>query len=170
MSDSAVQEPGISAAHESRNVSTSDAQSLENSEFLEPLRKATERDRSLVEAAMDTVIARYLVIPSDAIDLLREAGHYLGRPLLKVAIDVIAEGRLPEEAMIRARREQCAERRLSQADSPTTSLLNDRLTRPVDRVLGASWTLGGIHEAPQRVRFVRKSARHRPSSTGQSGG
>jgi hypothetical protein len=30
---------------------------------------------------------------------------------------------------------------------PRTRFLNDRLTRPVDRVLGAPWALGGVHGA-----------------------
>jgi hypothetical protein len=37
---------------------------------------------------------------------------------------------------------------LSSADAPRASFLNDRLTRTVDRVLEASWTLGGVQAAP----------------------
>ena len=146
MIESSVQEPASSAAHESQSLGAGDARSVRTSEFRGPLLVAAQGGSSLVGVAVDTIIAGYRVNPADALDLLLKASHY--RVLLSVAGDVIADGRLPDEAMIRARHQQCAERRLSQADSPPTSLLNDRPTRPVDRVLGASWTLGGIHEAP----------------------
>jgi len=107
-----------------------------------------QSDGSRVAVAIDAVIATYQVNAADAFDLLLEASHCLRRALLDVAIDVIANGHLPEEAMIRARRQLPSERRLGRHTPPSTSLLNDRLTRPVDRVLGASWLLGGVHEAP----------------------
>lgn len=137
MTENTVLEPGNFDEHESRNLATEartmwgdylDPQrvtfaglaicdsDLEISEFREPLLGAPQSDCSRVAVAIDTVIARYRVNSADALDLLCEASHYLRRALLGVAIDVIADGRLPEEAIIRARRQRTAERRLSQAD------------------------------------------------------
>ncbi len=84
-------------------------------EFREPLLAAVLGDSSRVAIAVGTVMAHYRVNSADAFDLLREASHDLRRALLGVAIDVVADGRLPEAAIMRARRKLRAEGRLSQA-------------------------------------------------------
>lgn len=73
------------------------------SEFREALLEAAPSDCSRVAIAVGTVIARYQVNSADAFDLLREASHDLRRALLGVAIDVVADGRLPEAAILQAR-------------------------------------------------------------------
>lgn len=73
-------------------------------EFGEALLRAAPNDCSRVAIAVGTVIARYQVNSADAFDMLREASRDLRRGLLGVAIDVVATGYLPEEAIIRARR------------------------------------------------------------------
>ena len=72
-------------------------------EFRDALSGAAAGDCSRVAIAVGTVIARYRVSPADAFDLLREASRDLHRALLGVAIDVVAAGHLPEEAMFQAR-------------------------------------------------------------------
>jgi hypothetical protein len=84
-------------------------------EFGELLVHAAPSDCSRVAVAVGTVIARYRVNSADAFDLLSEASHDLGRALLGVAIEVVADGRLPEEAIVRARHQRMAERRAGQA-------------------------------------------------------
>jgi len=85
------------------------------SEFGEPLAHAAPSGCSQVAMALGTVIARYRVNSADAFDLLCEASHDLNRALLGVAIDVVADGCLPEEALIRARRQRTARRRYGRA-------------------------------------------------------
>ena len=84
-------------------------------EFGELLVQAAPSDCSRVAVAVGTVIARYRVNSADAFDLLREASHDLRRALLGVAIEVVADGRLPEEAIVRARHQRMLERRAGQA-------------------------------------------------------
>jgi hypothetical protein len=85
------------------------------SEFGEPLLHAAPSGCSQVAMALGTVIARYRVNSADAFDLLCEASHDLNRSLLGVAIDVVADGCLPEEALVRAWRQRTARGRRSQA-------------------------------------------------------
>ncbi|HEY3339649.1 MAG TPA: ANTAR domain-containing protein [Propionicimonas sp.] len=68
-------------------------------EFGEALLGAAPGDYSRVAVAVGTVIARYKVTSAEAFDLLRDASHDLHRTLLGVAIDVVADGRLPEGAI-----------------------------------------------------------------------
>jgi hypothetical protein len=93
------------------------------SEFGELLAQAAPSECSRVAVAVGTVIARYRVNSADAFDLLREASHDLRRALLGLAIEVVADGRLPEEAIVRARHQRMAERRAGQA-------LNQAATTP----------------------------------------
>lgn len=74
------------------------------SEFGERLLRAPPSDRNRVAVAVGTLSGRYRVNSADAFDLLCEASRDLHRALVGVAIDVIAEGRLPEEAILHARR------------------------------------------------------------------
>jgi hypothetical protein len=85
------------------------------SEFSEVLVHAAPSDCSRVAVAVGTLIARYRVNSADAFDLLRDASHDLRRPLLGVAIDVVADGRLPDEAIVSEWRQGAAERRAVQA-------------------------------------------------------
>jgi hypothetical protein len=73
-------------------------------EFGELFVHAAPSDRGRVAVALGTISARYRVNSADAFDLLREASQDLRRALLGVAIDVVADGRLPEEAILHARR------------------------------------------------------------------
>jgi hypothetical protein len=68
-------------------------------EFGEALVRAAPGDYSRVAVAVGTVIARYKVDSAGAFDLLRAASCDLHRTLLGVAIDVVADGCLPEEAI-----------------------------------------------------------------------
>ena len=99
------------------------------SEFREPLLQAKQTDGSRSAIAVATVMARYRVNSADAFDLLREASHDLQRALLGVSIDVVADGRLPEEAIIRAPRQGTAEGRLSPAMGAADAASNAR-TQP----------------------------------------
>ena len=73
-------------------------------EFRLPLLGGARGESSRVAVAIDTITARYQVNSTAAFELLVEASHQLRRALLAVSIDVIASGRLPEEAMTRASR------------------------------------------------------------------
>ncbi|MCC6495751.1 MAG: ANTAR domain-containing protein [Propionibacteriaceae bacterium] len=64
-------------------------------EFGEELRGAPDSS-SCVATALGMVVARYRVRSPEAFDLLLEASHYLDRPLLDVALEVVVEGCLPE--------------------------------------------------------------------------
>ncbi|MCC6494871.1 MAG: hypothetical protein IT193_01285 [Propionibacteriaceae bacterium] len=75
-------------------------------DFREPLQDIVNGDCSRVAVAVGTVMARYRVNSADAFGLLREASGYLRRSLLGVAIDVVADVRLLEEAVIQARRQR----------------------------------------------------------------
>lgn len=86
-------------------------------EFRELLLAAARSDYSRVAIAVGTVVARHRVSPSDAFDLLCEAGHDLDRALLDVAIETATNGRLPEGAIIRARGQHRAESRPGQQRS-----------------------------------------------------
>lgn len=64
-------------------------------EFGEELRGAADSS-SRVATALGMVVARYRVRSPEAFDLLLEASHFLDRPLLDVALEVVVEGCLPE--------------------------------------------------------------------------
>lgn len=100
-------------------------------EFGERLLHAPPSDSSVVAMAVGTLIARYRVNSADAFDLLCEASRDLHRALVGVAIDVVAEGRLPEQAILQARRRRQGVDP-GQVARTSTGLLKDRPTRPVD--------------------------------------
>jgi hypothetical protein len=108
-------------------------------EFGEPLLHAAPSDCSKVAIALGTVIARYRVNSADAFDLLCEASHDLNRALLGVAIGVVADGGLPEEALVHARRYRTPRRRRSQAVELAA------VTPP-----RAYWQPSGRHVPPRR--------------------
>jgi hypothetical protein len=99
------------------------------SEFGERLLHAPPSDCNRVAIAIGTLIARYRVNSADAFDLLCEASRDLHRALVGVAIDVRAEGRLPEEVILHARRRRHPVGP-GQAARTSTRLLKDRQTRP----------------------------------------
>ncbi len=72
-------------------------------EFGEALLAAGPRGCSRVAVAVGTIIGLYQVNSTDAFDMLVEASRDLRRGLLGVAIDVAADGHLPEAAILRAR-------------------------------------------------------------------
>ena len=65
-------------------------------------------DYSRVAVALGTVMARYRVQPATAFDLLLQASHHRGIPLLRMAMDVVRNGRLPEDDLDWARRPRAA--------------------------------------------------------------
>ena len=73
------------------------------SEFGGALLRVAPGDYSRVAVAVGTVIARYKVGSAEAFDLLRVASRDLHRTLLGVAIDVVADGRLPDGASSQVR-------------------------------------------------------------------
>lgn len=124
-------------------------------EFGERLLRAAPSDCSRVAIAVGTVIARYRVNSADAFALLREASHDLRRALLGVAMDVVAEGRLPEAAIIEARRRRNAGGRLSQARAPAAATLPSVRTQSP-----------GPHERPGRPAAQRMMAYGGPAIGG----
>lgn len=58
-----------------------------------------------VETALELLCTVYVVKPDDALSLLREASRDLNCSLAEMAALVVADGRLPEEAILRARRQ-----------------------------------------------------------------
>ena len=75
-----------------------------------------------VETALELVRAVYSVNPDDALDLLSEASHDLNCSLPDVAVQVLSHGRLPEEAILRAR--------IRQQRTPSTEEVDPARTDP----------------------------------------
>ena len=103
-------DPGSGPVGDANVATRGDATDLESAtpgliglreRFMEP----ESRIADPVETALELLCAVYKVNPSDAIDLLNEASHDLNCSLQEVAAQVVTAGRLPEEAILRARRQ-----------------------------------------------------------------
>ena len=74
-----------------------------------------------VTRAVELIETVYLVSPADALDILDEASHALDRSLPDVAATVVAEGRLPEEPILDARRKYRENHTTKEPGHPRTS-------------------------------------------------
>lgn len=89
-------------------------------EFRGPLLAASPSDCSRVAVAVGTVMARYRVNSTDAFGLILEASRYLRRSLLGVAIEVVANIHVLEEAILQARRQRRTGRTTPEPEGPTS--------------------------------------------------
>lgn len=87
-------------------------------EFRGPLQAASSSDCSRVAVAVGTVMARYRVNSTDAFGLILEASRYLRRSLLGVAIEVVANIHVLEEAILQARRQRRTDRTAPEPGTP----------------------------------------------------